>query len=128
MGILIIGFSIYLLVGIQNKTNTDSITNYATIKITVINENESLIENLHISSRTYPKFKRFPDIGISSDEIMNVKLPFDDIEGAATLTYTDEFGIDHEVVIIGYLMPYNEIDVTIISADENGLIVDLKSK
>jgi hypothetical protein len=58
---------------------------------------------------------------------MYVKLPVFG-EASVYLTYTDEFGIDHNASVIRYLMLKHEVDVTIISADKDGLIVELESK
>lgn len=58
---------------------------------------------------------------------MDIELP-SPIEGSALLTYIDNYGIEHDALIIGYLMPYNEVDVSIITADEGGLVIEVENK
>jgi len=99
----------------------------ARVKITVINKTDNVLSNLYISSNSHPNVKAYSDIKISGMEYMDIELPCP-IEGSASLTYIDNSGVKHDAIIIGYLMPYNEANVTVINADENGLVVDVEEK
>jgi len=96
----------------------------STVQITVTNQSQSIVKNLYISSGQYPKFNSFSDIEVSKSEFMVVDFPVVG-EDAVVLTYTDELGIDHNAPVIEYLMGYDEVNVTIISADKDGLIIEM---
>lgn len=122
IAITIFIISSFIILVFYYKNTDGEVT--STVQITVTNQSQSIVKKLYISSGQYPKFKAFSDIEVSKSEFMVVDFPVVG-EDAVVLTYTDELGLDHNASVIGYLMGYDEVNVTIISADKDGLIIEM---
>ena len=69
--------------------------------------------------------RQFDVIESRAETTQDFDIPYEG-EGSALLVYVDENNVEHKEIIIGYLMPYNEVFVTINSADENGLSIEVE--
>ena len=69
--------------------------------------------------------RQFDVIESRAETTQDFDIPYES-EGSALLVYVDENNVEHKEIIIGYLMPYNEVFVTINSADENGLSIEVE--
>jgi len=116
---------IILFSTITLNSNGSSVYNISSVEVTITNNSGKEIEHLCISSNYEQSVGEFDSLA-SGDTIKNVfNLPYLG-EGSALLCFMDDDGIAHEELIIGYLMPSNEVHVIVHQADTFGFVVSVK--
>lgn len=125
--ILMTSYIVFVSISIAYIEFTSDEIQTCYVKVNLKNESASTINNLYISSSSSNKYKAFPEIAPSEIVEMDVHLPVVS-DSSALLTYSDESGNDHHAMIVGYLMMGHEVDVTLISADEDGLVIEALEK